>query len=70
MADWIARRMALEAIRTNSTNLLYVDGGNLFVPEGATDIKKFADQAPVIVEALNVMSLDVFAPGPSDFAFR
>jgi len=59
---------ALEAIRTNSTNLLYVDGGNLFVPEGATDIKKFADQAPVIVEALNVMSLDVFAPGPSDFA--
>lgn len=59
---------ALEAIRTNNTNLLYIDGGNLFVPEGATDIKKFADQAPVIVEALNVMSLDVFAPGPSDFA--
>ncbi len=59
---------ALEAIRTNPTNLLYVDGGNLFAPEGATDIKKFADQAPTIVEALNVMSLDIFAPGPSDFA--
>jgi 2',3'-cyclic-nucleotide 2'-phosphodiesterase (5'-nucleotidase family) len=60
---------AVEAIRSFSTSVVYADGGNLFVPENSTDadIEKYRSQSEQVLEAFNLMSLDVFAPGPTDW---
>lgn len=61
---------ALEVMRGQPTMVVYADGGNLFLPENVHDEKllaKFKVESQVIVQALNLMSLDVFSPGPTDW---
>lgn len=59
---------ALEFIRSEPTQVLYVDGGNLFLSEDPkADLEKARADSLSVVEALNLLSLDVFSPGPTDW---
>jgi 2',3'-cyclic-nucleotide 2'-phosphodiesterase (5'-nucleotidase family) len=58
---------AVRKFRAENPQLVYVDPGNLFAPLVATQKREaFRKKAPVVVEALNTVGLNAFAPGPND----
>jgi 2',3'-cyclic-nucleotide 2'-phosphodiesterase (5'-nucleotidase family) len=58
---------AISQIRVDSPNAFYVDAGNMYVKRIAP-AEYQRRRTEVLTEIMNKMRLDVFAPGPSDFA--
>lgn len=59
---------AVNLVRESGRGVFYVDAGNTFVPlQRKAKVTHYANQAPAIVEMLNLSGLDVLAPGPQDY---
>lgn len=59
---------ALQAVRAESPNNLFVDAGDMFSPEDRKlPLPQQRAKALALVEMLNELKLEVFSPGPADY---
>lgn len=58
----------VRSFRESQAAVFYVDGGNSLLPQFMTfEPSYYEERARVMVEAFNLLALDVFAPGPMDW---
>lgn len=60
---------ANEVVRQKGAPVLFVDAGNLFFTSQAkAPIGRYRERSEMLTDFMNELGLDVFAPGPTDFA--